>query len=123
MTVTYSDKVAHAFNFGNFWRLLFVWRGSVYKLVWPEFIVYITMYFILAFVYRFALSDSGRVTFESISHECDTISGLIPVSFVLGFYVSLVVSRWWDQYNSTPWPDNLCVFIASNIEGDDKQAK
>merc|ERR1711962_462360 len=37
--------------------------------------------------------------------------------------VSLVVSRWWDQYNQTPWPDNLCVFIASNIEGTDKQSR
>lgn len=39
------------------------------------------------------------------------------MSFVLGFYVSLVVKRWWEQYKLLPWPDNLALFISAAIPG------
>ena len=41
----------------------------------------------------------------------------IPMSFVLGFYVSLVVKRWWEQYKLLPWPDTLALFISAAIPG------
>lgn len=41
----------------------------------------------------------------------------IPMSFVLGFYVSLVVKRWWEQYRMLPWPDTLALFISAAIPG------
>lgn len=39
------------------------------------------------------------------------------MSFVLGFYVSLVVKRWWEQYKLLPWPDTLALFISAAIPG------
>lgn len=39
----------------------------------------------------------------------------IPMSFVLGFYVNLVVKRWWEQYRLLPWPDTLALFISAAI--------
>lgn len=39
------------------------------------------------------------------------------MSFVLGFYVSLVVKRWWEQYRMLPWPDTLALFISAAIPG------
>lgn len=44
-------------------------------------------------------------------------SETIPMSFVLGFYVSLVVKRWWDQYKLLPWPDTLALFLNAGIPG------
>lgn len=41
----------------------------------------------------------------------------IPMSFVLGFYVSLIVKRWWEQYKLLPWPDTLALFISAAIPG------
>ena len=39
------------------------------------------------------------------------------LTFLLGFYVSLVAKRWWDQYRLLPWPDNLAMNLTgeSNI--------
>ena len=34
MTVTYTARVAKA-RFGGFSKLLLLWRGSIYKLLWP----------------------------------------------------------------------------------------
>lgn len=55
--------------------------------------------------------------FESISDYCETYSELIPLSFVLGFYISIIMQRWWDQYCSIPWPDPIAVYVSSHIHG------
>lgn len=46
-----------------------------------------------------------------------THSESIPMSFVLGFYVTLVVGRWWQQYKLLPWPDTLALFVSAAIPG------
>ena len=41
---------------------------------------------------------SNYRVFEKIAQHCHTYSDLIPLSFVLGFYVNLVVKRWWEMF-------------------------
>lgn len=55
--------------------------------------------------------------FEQIVKYCATYSDLIPLSFVLGFYVTIVMTRWWNQYTSIPWPDTFAVFVSANVHG------
>ncbi len=43
--------------------------------------------------------------FEMVVKYFDAFINLIPLSFVLGFYVSYVASRWWQQFLAIPWPD------------------
>ncbi|XP_045624689.2 bestrophin-2 [Procambarus clarkii] len=117
MTVTYTQKVSECRGFGSFWRLLFRWRGSIYKLVWPDTLVYCLLYFICSLVYRFALNEEQRRTFEHLSLYCDYFRNLIPISFVLGFYVSVVVQRWWEQYLTIPWPDDFALLCTAYIKG------
>lgn len=40
-----------------------------------------------------------------------------------GFYVTLVVSRWWGQFESIPWPDRLAVLVGGYIRGADEGAR
>lgn len=42
------------------------------------------------------------------------------MSFVLGFYVSLVVKRFFEQYRLLPWPDTLALFISAAIPGNEE---
>ena len=53
----------------------------------------------------------------------DAFLNLIPLSFVLGFYVSYVASRWWQQFLAIPWPDKLFHSIACYIEGFDDESR
>lgn len=55
--------------------------------------------------------------------HCNRFRNLIPVSFVLGFFVSLVVNRWWGTYQSLPWPDTTAILVATHIRGQDAEAK
>ncbi len=45
------------------------------------------------------------------------------MTFGLGFYVSLIVRRWWDQYQLLPWPDSLAIFIVGLLRGRDERAR
>ncbi|CAD7685546.1 unnamed protein product [Nyctereutes procyonoides] len=104
MTVTYTARVANA-RFGGFSQLLLLWRGSIYKLLWRELLCFLGLYMALSAAYRFVLTEEQKRYFEKLVIYCDQYASLIPVSFVLGFYVTLVVHRWWNQYLCMPLPD------------------
>lgn len=40
-----------------------------------------------------------------------------------GFYVTLIVNRWWAQYTSIPLPDQLMCVISSNVHGKDERGR
>uniref|UniRef100_T1JF97 Bestrophin homolog n=1 Tax=Strigamia maritima TaxID=126957 RepID=T1JF97_STRMM len=123
MTVSYTAEVATCRGFGCFWQLLFRWRGSIYKLLWPELIVYIVCYYSLSIIYRLVLEDENKRNFEKIARYCNTYADLIPVTFILGFYISMVLKRWWDQFVSIPWPDALALFVSASIHGQDDRGR
>ncbi|RXG71569.1 Bestrophin-2 [Armadillidium vulgare] len=123
MTVSYTKDVASSHNFGVFWKLLLRWKGSVVKMVWPELIVFTVIYLALSCVYRYALTDSSKVLFEQIALYCRSYVDSIPVTFVLGFYISLVVTRWWGQFESLPWPDNLAILVSNSVQGRDVRTR
>ncbi|KAK5609342.1 Bestrophin-3 [Crenichthys baileyi] len=122
MTVTYSSKVANA-TFLSFHRLLLRWRGSIYKLLYREFTLFALLYTILSLVYRLVLSEQQKRLFEKLSIYCDRYAEQIPVTFVLGFYVTLVVNRWWNQFVNLPWTDRLMFLISSCVQGKDEYGR
>uniref|UniRef100_A0AAX7TSC1 Bestrophin homolog n=1 Tax=Astatotilapia calliptera TaxID=8154 RepID=A0AAX7TSC1_ASTCA len=122
MTVTYSSKVANATFFG-FHQLLLRWKGSIYKLLYREFILFALLYTVLSVVYRIVLSEDQKRLFEKLSMYCDKYAEQIPVTFVLGFYVTLVVNRWWNQFVNLPWPDRLMFHISSCVQGKDEYGR
>ncbi|XP_012368272.2 bestrophin-1 isoform X2 [Octodon degus] len=122
MTITYTNQVANA-RVGSFCRLLLCWRGSIYKLLYGEFLIFLLCYYTIRYIYRLALSERQQVVFEKLSLYCDNYIQLIPVSFVLGFYVTLVLTRWWNQYENLPWPDRLMSQVSAFVEGRDEHAR
>lgn len=61
--------------------------------------------------------------FEMCVVYCEQCSALIPVVFVLGFFVSVVVRRWWNQYLTLPWPDSTAVYVSSLLGGQDERGR
>ena len=64
-----------------------------------------------------------RRHFEALKAYCAIQMSSIPMTFVLGFYVSLVVKRWWEQYQLLPFPDSLGLFSVGLIRGTDERAR
>ncbi|XP_022414157.1 bestrophin-2 [Delphinapterus leucas] len=122
MTVTYTACVANA-RFGGFSKLLLLWRGSIYKLLWRELLCFLGLYMALSAAYRFVLTEEQKRYFEKLVLYCDQYASLIPVSFVLGFYVTLVVHRWWNQYLCMPLPDALMCVVVGTVHGRDERGR
>ncbi|NWU60872.1 BEST4 protein, partial [Pterocles burchelli] len=122
MTVSYTLKVANS-RFGGFSKLLFRWKGSIYKLLYKEFIVFVVLYAVLSLVYRRLLTEEQKRLYTKVAQYCNRSTDLIPISFVLGFYVTLIVNRWWAQYTSIPLPDQLMCVISSNVHGKDERGR
>ena len=47
----------------------------------------------------------------------------MPLTFLLGFYVSLVVKRWWEQYVKLPWPDEVATLLKAGITKEKEEEK
>ena len=78
----YFNQVSNTSKFGTFLSLLIRWRGSIYKLVLAEYenwlsskklylfpyryFIWLTIYMILSLLYRLALNDSQRNSFEVV---------------------------------------------------------
>ncbi|XP_062866445.1 bestrophin-2 [Trichomycterus rosablanca] len=122
MTVTYTACVANA-RFCGFSKLLLAWKGSVYKVLYKEFFAFFALYTTISITYRFFLVDEQKRYFEKLSIYCNYYASLIPMSFVLGFYVTVIVNRWWNQYTSIPLPDRVMCVLSGGVQGGDEHGR
>jgi len=88
-----------------------------------ELLLFLIVYTLLGVIYRQLMSPAQKELFESVVKYFDAFLNLIPLSFVLGFYVSYVASRWWQQFLAIPWPDKLFHSIACYVEGFDEESR
>lgn len=59
MTISYQRDVASS-TAGGFTRLLFKWKGSLYKLIYRELLLFQTAYVLLSLIYRQLLTKNQR---------------------------------------------------------------
>jgi len=125
MTVSYTHLSHTAGWVGGLTRLLLIWKGSLFKQIWPDLLLFFGLYFLLSFFYRFILIEyeDSKVVYELFCVYCKKYSERIPITFLLGFYVTQVVSRWWSQFMSLPWPDTLARYIAVYLPGTDAKSR
>ncbi|VDO87387.1 unnamed protein product [Heligmosomoides polygyrus] len=118
MTVSYS---------GNFIRLLLRWKGSIWRSVWIELLVFLSLFYTIRLFYYYGIpaididdSLGYKKKFHRLCREFNEYTRLIPLTFLLGFYVSNVVSRWWRQFECLCWPEDLlsivCLIYPENSE-------
>ncbi|XP_050549174.1 bestrophin-4-like [Daktulosphaira vitifoliae] len=122
MTVSYQSKVASSSHAG-FTKLLFLWRGSLYQVLYRELIIFMIAFGTLSAIYRNVFNERQKEDFERMVSYCDAFITQLPLSFILGFYVTYVAKRWWKQYLAIPWPDKAMHIISLYIDGNDEQGR
>ncbi|KAK0394443.1 hypothetical protein QR680_000739 [Steinernema hermaphroditum] len=120
MTVTYNSDVNTA-GFMTFVRLFFRWKGSLWKAVYKELILWLFFYGILALTYKLLLSEPKKRIFESIAVFFAKYTDFIPLTFMLGFFVSLVVQRWLSMASNLGYIDYLALHVCAYIKGNDER--
>jgi hypothetical protein len=86
-------------------------------------LLFLTIYYSLSGIYRLVLDEDQKRIFEKVVEFCRRHTSSSPLSFVLGFYVTIVMNRWWNQYITIPWPDSIAVFVSATIHGNDERGR
>ncbi|KAG5673045.1 hypothetical protein PVAND_003122 [Polypedilum vanderplanki] len=118
MTVSYSDSVTTT-NPWTFLKLLIRWKGSVYKLLWRELLFYLALFYAIHFIYIYLPKDH-QANFESFVKYTKLYQNIIPISFVLGFFVNTVMTRWWNHFEAIPYPLSIAIHISCKLQGYDE---
>ncbi|VDP11483.1 unnamed protein product [Soboliphyme baturini] len=122
MTVSYTSVCANS-SLCTFLRLLFRWRGSIHKMILKDLLIFLVLYYAVNILYRYALNESQQQAFHIIVDKLSQSDDLIPVTFLLGFYVSRVLTTWWKRFTSIPWPDRFALMTSCYIPGLDYESR
>ncbi|KAK0399356.1 hypothetical protein QR680_003004 [Steinernema hermaphroditum] len=116
MTVGYNFDVSSSTHF-SLLKILFRWRGSMWKLVVVELCAWIACYFALNVFVRECLNDVQLENFLTVRQELREWLTRIPLIFLLGFFVSVVFNRWVDIFKHIGFIDNLALIVSTVIPG------
>ncbi|EFO16208.2 hypothetical protein LOAG_12300 [Loa loa] len=122
MTVTYSADVSTV-RFTTFGKLIFRWRGSIWKSIFNELVIWMIAYACLSILYNFILPESYRRIFENVCRLFTKYTDVMPLTFMLGFFINIVVNRFWNSLHNIGWIDTLALYICKHISGNDDHAR
>jgi hypothetical protein len=88
-----------------------------------DLLIYLVLYYFVRIIYVFALNDIAAKYFEEIINYCKAYNTFFPISFVLGFFVSTIMTRWWSQYTTIPRPHGTAVYLSASLQGNDDMGK
>ncbi|VDL80559.1 unnamed protein product [Nippostrongylus brasiliensis] len=75
-------------------------------------------------IYRYMLTPDQQNWFENLVKYLDSkLDSNIPLTFMLGFFVSFVVGRWGSILNGIGWIDDASILFASYIRGGDESTR
>ena len=83
-----------------------------------ELVLYLVIYYIIHAIHQLVLDDEAKEEFDEVVKYFDKNLNSMgkEMTFLLGFYVSNIVKRWWDQYKQLPWPDTLVAISHALVD-------
>ncbi|CEF68815.1 Bestrophin/UPF0187 family-containing protein [Strongyloides ratti] len=118
MTIQYAQDIRNASIWSNV-RVLLRWKGSVWKGVYKEFIVWALLFIAIYLLVRFGFNDEQKITFDRVSYAILKFQSFIPLTFMLGFYVTQVVMRWFLIIDNLSFIDSFSIYCTQYISGMD----
>ncbi|KHJ83451.1 hypothetical protein OESDEN_16852, partial [Oesophagostomum dentatum] len=83
-----------------------------------QLLIWTAAFLLVSCVYRYVLTPDQQNWFENLVKYLDSkLDSNIPLTFMLGFFVSFVVGRWGSILNGIGWIDDASILFASYIRG------
>ncbi|VDN85684.1 unnamed protein product [Brugia pahangi] len=124
MTLSYHHQLASLSPLAIF-RVLFRWKGSVWKLIYKELFVWTILFLAISFIYRsdYILNAKQKIILGNLAYYFDTRLEYIPITFILGFFVDTILSRWSNIITNLGYIESYALFISNCIHGNDENTK
>ncbi|KAF5406139.1 Bestrophin [Paragonimus heterotremus] len=72
-------------------------------------------------MYKSVMLTFNFSIFEGIVTHCIDVQKWFPISFLLGFFVSGIISRWYCVFTSIPWLNGTALTVAANVDNKDEE--
>nr|CDS32382.1 bestrophin 3 [Hymenolepis microstoma] len=69
------------------------------------------------------MTESLQKSFAAYCAYCRYFGERLPIYFVLGFFVDTIVARWWEQFCTLPWPDELAMLLSAYAKGNSERVR
>ncbi|EFO97455.1 hypothetical protein CRE_26923 [Caenorhabditis remanei] len=122
MTVNYNQEVSSVNSF-TFVKLLMTWRGSIWKSVRWELTMWILAFAVVQCFYRYLMTENQQRFFEYAAIHLNVRLVHIPLTFMLGFFVTIVVDRWRSVFTNIGFIENVALSVGTLVAGTDHAAK
>ncbi|VDN53031.1 unnamed protein product [Dracunculus medinensis] len=124
MTISYQQDVSLA-SWRAFFKLLFRWKASIWKIVIKELFVWIIAFFGISFIFRtpFFLTQNQKFLIEKLANYFDTYLNSINLTFILGFFVSNIAVRWDEVIKNMGYIESFAIYVSNFIRGDDEETR
>uniref|UniRef100_A0A0R3RXK1 Bestrophin homolog n=1 Tax=Elaeophora elaphi TaxID=1147741 RepID=A0A0R3RXK1_9BILA len=80
-------------------------------------------YACLSILYNFILIESYKRIFENICRLFTKYTDVMPLTFMLGFFINIVVNRFWNSLHNIGWIDTSALYVGKYISGNDDHAR
>uniref|UniRef100_A0A915E4E8 Bestrophin homolog n=1 Tax=Ditylenchus dipsaci TaxID=166011 RepID=A0A915E4E8_9BILA len=122
MTVSYNFD-ANSTTWFSLAKILFRWKGSVWKAVFSEALTFVIFFITINVVIRHQFNDIQMRNFKELRNAVRENLSRIPLAFLLGFFVSVVFNRWVAIFNHIGFIDNLALSISVIIRGPEPETR
>jgi len=99
-------------------KALFKWQGSIYQILWLPILIYWALYVSLTLLFDYGLSETGRSAFMALASYCSKYTSSIPVIFLLGFFTSSALNRWFSTQTSIPGTAKIITVFTMTLKDD-----
>ncbi|XP_046635228.1 bestrophin-4-like [Daphnia pulicaria] len=118
MNLLSSQQPAQKQTFRETILILFRWKGSIYKTIWKQMLVYCVLFYSLTIVYKVGLDEEGKIAFRALAKYFSKQTGSLNLMIMLGFFTTTAMQRLFTMHTAMPGTAKLISFFLMSIKQD-----
>nr|CAH0107629.1 unnamed protein product [Daphnia galeata] len=114
--LAFNQTSPDANRFGESIRILLRWKGSIYKTIWKDLLVYYFLYYLLTVLHKFILDEDGKKAFMALAKYCLRNSNSINLMIMLSFFTTTALQRLFTMQTMVPGTAKVITFFIMSLK-------
>lgn len=114
--LAFSQTAPDAGGFGGCMSILLRWKGSIYKTIWKDLLVYYGLYYLITIIHNYVLDEDGKRAFVALAKYCLKNSNSINVMIMLTFFTTTALHRLFAMQTMIPGTAKVITFFVLSLK-------
>ncbi|XP_046447356.1 bestrophin-2-like isoform X1 [Daphnia pulex] len=114
--IAFNQTAPEANSIGESIRVLLRWRGSIYKKIWKQLLVYYLLYYMLTILHNFVLDEDGKTAFVALAKYCNKNSNSINLMIMLTFFTTTAMQRLFALQTMIPGTAKVITYFILSLK-------